>query len=293
METTNRIVSTGDGRMISVTEAGQPNGIPILVHHGTPGSKLLYDAWIDTASAHGIRLISYDRPGYGDSTPQPARTIASAARDVVAIARELHLARLCVWGSSGGGPHALACAALLPDLVAAAGVLASVAPFQAAGLEWLAGMGQANTDEFGAALTGRQAIQQFVEAETPSLVSGDLSALIQTFRSLLSPVDAAVFTDEFGRFVLGHMREGIRSSREGWVDDDLAFTVPWGFELTDIRVPVLLMHGEQDHFVPVSHGKWLAGKIPNVDVRILPDDGHLTLTTRHIPQVHAWLMDKM
>ena len=141
MDPKNHTITISDGRQIQIIEAGQPDGIPILVHNGTPGSRLLNPPWIEDAETRGIRLISYDRPGYGGSTPQPGRTVASAAADVAAIAKALGLSRLGVWGISGGGPHALACAALLPDLVWAAAALASPAPYQADGLDWLADMG--------------------------------------------------------------------------------------------------------------------------------------------------------
>jgi len=109
----------------------------------------------------------------------------------------------------------------------------------------------------------------------------------------VSPVDAAVLTDDFAAFLLDNMREGIAARRDGWVDDDVAFTRPWGFEPSRIRVPVLLMHGEHDRFVPFSHGKWLAGRIDRVDARLSADDGHLTLTAQRIPEVHAWLLSRM
>jgi pimeloyl-ACP methyl ester carboxylesterase len=231
MKTVEHTISTKSNRVLSVVEAGKLDGIPVLVFHGTPGSRLLYQSWVEDAEARGIRLMGYDRPGYGGSTPQAGRTIASAAEDITAIAAALDLERLLLWGASGGGPHVLACAALLPDLVAAAAVLASVTPYPAEGLDWFAGMGEENITEFNAALKSREAIQQFTEREAPDMLDKDANLLVQMYRSILSPVDVAAFSDEYGHFVLNRLREGIRERRDGWVDDDIAFTTPWGFDI--------------------------------------------------------------
>jgi pimeloyl-ACP methyl ester carboxylesterase len=288
-----RTISTEDGRKICLLEAGQPDGVPVLVLRGSPHSRLLYGCWVQDAQARGIRLISYERPGYGGSTRQSGRTVASAASDVAAIARELGLNRVSVWGVSGGGPHALACAALLPGLVVAAAVLGSIAPYPAEGLDYCAGMGADNVADFKAALDGGETHRQAVEASARKLLQADLEPLVQALHSLLSPVDAAVLTTDFANFLLRSVREGVGESRDGMIDDDIAHIAPWGFELSQIRIPVLLMHGEQDRFVPVSHSRWLASKIPNVEARFPAEDGHLTLSLRRIPEVHAWLLSKM
>lgn len=293
MNNQDHTIFTESGRKIRILEAGNPDGIPIIVYHGTPGSRLLNPKWIEDALSCGIRLISYDRPGYGGSSPQPGRTVASAADDLATIADKLNLDRLGIWGHSGGGPHALACAALQPDLVFAAASLASPAPFDADEFNWFDGMGESNIEEFGAALEGRDSLEEFIEAETPGMLSADTEALLHGLRSLLSPVDVKVLTGDFVANLIANIREGIKESRNGWIEDDMAFIKPWGFDLGQIQIPVILFHGKQDRFVPFSHGEWLERQIPGVDARILPEDGHITLAVSRISEVHTWLIDKM
>jgi pimeloyl-ACP methyl ester carboxylesterase len=180
MNASHHTISTEDGRKLRINEAGQPDGVPVLVQRGTPQSGLLYHRWVEDAQSHGIRLIGYERPGYGGSTPHPGRTVASAAKDVAAIARELGLKRLLVWGASGGGPHALACAALLPGLVAAAAVLACPTPYPAEGLDYFAGTGRPIALS-RAALESREACERVVEAEASKLLRATPETLTRPY----------------------------------------------------------------------------------------------------------------
>ncbi|MGI8422025.1 MAG: alpha/beta fold hydrolase [Gaiellaceae bacterium] len=281
-----------DGRELAVYEGGDPSGVPVVVHHGTPMSGRLYSRHVEDAVERGIRLIGYDRPGYGGSTPQPGRTVADAAADVEAICDALGLERICSWGISGGGPHVLACAALLPNRVIAAASLASVAPYEAEGLDWLAGMGESNLEEFGATLEGRDALERWLEPEAAELLSATPVELAEAMRSLLSPVDEAALSGAFAEYMVEAARMGIGERLDGWIDDDLAFAEPWGFDVGSIGIPVLLWQGDEDRFVPPGHGAWLVERIPGVEAHLSADDGHLTLIERRVPDVHAWLLER-
>jgi pimeloyl-ACP methyl ester carboxylesterase len=287
-----RSVTMSDGRTLTVREGGDPEGFPVLFISGTPGSSTIYERHVRDAAERGIRLFSYDRPGYGGSTRHKGRTVADCAPDIAAVCDALGIERFCVWGISGGGPHALAAAALLPDRVIAAVALASCAPYDADGLDFLAGMGEQNIEEFGAVFEGEDALHTVIEKDRRDMLSATPDQLVELWQTLLGPSDREVATGVLAAFLLDHIRAGIGSSGDGWIDDDLAFVTPWGFDLASIRVPVQLWQGEQDRFVPYAHGVWLAGQIPGVDARLTAEDGHLTLVERRVPEVHAWLLER-
>jgi pimeloyl-ACP methyl ester carboxylesterase len=290
---TQRTVTTPDGRTLAIEETGDPAGRPVLVHNGTPNSRHIFAPVAADAAARGLRLIAYDRPGYGGSTPEPGRAVADCAADVRAICAGLGISRLAMWGISGGGPHLLACAALLPGLVTAAVSLASLAPSDADGLDWFDGMGQDNVDDFKLQQTDKQAARAKLEEEREQNLAATGEDLAGMLKTLLTPADAAVLTGEFAEYLAWTGREGLAPGAQGWWDDGEAFGRPWGFELSAIEVPVLLMHGRQDQFVPFGHGRWLAERLPGVEARLLDDDGHLTLLTERIGEVHAWLAERL
>jgi pimeloyl-ACP methyl ester carboxylesterase len=293
MANTQHTIKTPDGRTLAIEEAGDPGGRPVLVHNGTPNSRHLFDPIAADAAARGLRLIGYDRPGYGGSSPQPGRSVADCAADVRAICAGLGLGRLAMWGISGGGPHVLACAALLPDLVVAAASLASLAPADAQGLDWFEGMGQDNVDDFKLQQSDKAAARAKLATEREQTIAASAEDLAGMLKTLLTPADAAVLTGEFAEYLAWTGREGLAPGDQGWWDDGEAFTGAWGFELSAIRVPVLLLHGREDQFVPFGHGRWLAARIPGVEARLLDEDGHLTLLTNRIGEVHAWLADRL
>ncbi|HLN71555.1 MAG TPA: alpha/beta fold hydrolase [Streptosporangiaceae bacterium] len=288
-----RTTRTPDGRTLAIEEAGDPDGHPVLVHEGTPNSRHLYPPASIDAAARGLRLISYDRPGYGGSSPQPGRTVADCAADVRAICANLGIDRLAMWGISGGGPHVLACAALLPGLVTAVASLASPAPMGAEGLDWFVGMGELNAEDIGLFLRDREAARAKLESDREEILSASAAEVVSGLRTLLSPTDAAVLKDALVDFLVYCHHEGLAPGGQGWWDDSVALGTAWGFELSAISVPVLLMHGRDDRFVPFGHGEWLAAHIPGVEARLLDHDGHVTLLANRIPEVHAWLADRL
>ena len=287
-----RSVTTSDGRTLTVREGGDPEGFPVLSISGTPGSSMLYPPHIRDAAIQGIRLFSYDRPGYGGSTRQKSRKVADCAADIATVSDALGLERFAVWGISGGGPHALAAAALLPDRVIAVAALASVAPYDADGLDFLEGMGEQNVEEFGKIFEGEDVHRASMEKQREELLSATPEQLVELWQTLLGPSDREVATGVLAAFLLDHIRAGIGPSGDGWIDDDLAFVAPWGFDLASIRIPVQIWQGAQDQFVPYGHGVWLAEHIPGVDARLTAEDGHLTLAERRVPQVHRWLLER-
>src|SRR4051794_14104215 len=180
-------VRTSDGRVLRVHDAGEPGDgrVPLVTHHGTPSSGLLLDQELAAARSRELRLVSLDRPGIGGSSRQPGRRVADVATDVAAVADALSIDSFLSQGMSGGGPHVLACAALLPDRVAAAACLAGVAPFDAAGLDWLAGMGEDNVTEFSAAARGEAELRSFLTAASEAILGSGPDAVAEQLASLL------------------------------------------------------------------------------------------------------------
>jgi pimeloyl-ACP methyl ester carboxylesterase len=285
-------VQAPGGRTLRVYEDGDPGGRPVLHQHGSPECGDLFDVWVADARERGIRLLGYDRPGYGGSTRHPGRSVADAAGDVAAIADALGIDRLATWGDSGGGPHTLACAALLGDRVVAAASLAGVTPFDAEGLNWFRGMGEDNWREFGATLAGPEVLEPFLEAQVRALVEAEPADIADHMRSLIGDADQGALDRGFGEHWVSTFPIIFEQGGAGWMDDDLAFARPFGFELEDVDIPVLVWHGRHDRFVPVAHGEWLAARIPGAERRITDTDGHLTLLVDRIGDVHQWLLER-
>ncbi|MEU7531434.1 alpha/beta hydrolase [Saccharothrix sp. NPDC042600] len=264
-----------DGRTLHAHDTGT-GGFPVFWLHGTPNTGAPPEPLFADADRLGLRWVSYDRPGYGGSTRTPGRDVASAARDVAAVADALGLDRFAVVGHSGGAPHALACAALLPSRVTAAVVSAGLAPydgFTAAGLDWFAGMAASGVGSLRAALAGRAEKEAHEAAGVeynPEFTDADLAALDgpwSWFERVVGPA--------------------LAGGPGGLVDDDLAYVNPWGFDPGPLEVPALFLHGVRDRVVPAEHSEWLSARC-RAELRLFPSDGHISVL-RHMPDALDWI----
>lgn len=271
-------VPVDGGRTLGVAQWGDPDGFPVISLHGTPGSRFARPALEGAVRDLGVRVVTYDRPGYGVSTRHPGRRVVDCVADITAITEALGIERFAVTGGSGGGPHALAVAARLPERVLRARCVVGIAPRDAQGLDFFAGMDAMNVREFGWAEQGEEVLHRELAREA----TADLERMTADPSKLLSDdwqldeADRAVMADERAQLVMGEMmREAYRNGVWGWVDDDIAFTRPWGFDPAEIRVPVEVRYGAKDVLVPASHGAWLAEHVPNAEVTVLSEAGHL------------------
>ena len=260
-------LTLSDGRTLHAYDSGADEAgdrLAVFWHHGTPNIGAPPVPLFPAAARLGIRWVSFDRPGYGGSTPLRGRDVASAAACVSAIADALGLDRFAVMGHSGGGPHALACAALLPGRVLGAVSVAGLAPYGAEGLDWFVGMAAPGVASLRAALAGRAAKERYealnTEFDPDVFTPADHAALSGTWSWLgdvVGPAQAA--------------------GPGGLIDDDLAYVAPWGYDPAQVSAPVLLLHGGQDRMVPCSHSEWLASRCPSAEARLFPDDGHISI----------------
>ena len=286
----SRIVAA-DGRHLEVLRLGRADAMPVVFHGGTPTAAVVYPPAAEAVTRHAVQLITYSRPGYATSDPQPGRCVADAVADVEAILDAIHVDRFVTIGWSGGGPHALACAALTSERCLAAATIAGVAPYPAPGLDWLAGMGRENIEEFGAALAGVDALSAYLPAVAGDLANVTPDQVAATLGDLVSDVDVASLRGPYAEWAATTFRKSVSTGIDGWRDDDLAFVRPWGFDLARIRRPVAVWQGDQDRMVPFTHGEWLAAHVPTAHPRLLPGQGHLSLAYDAFDEIVEDLMD--
>lgn len=267
-----------DGRTLHVYDEGGADRLAVFWHHGTPNIGAPPVPLIPAAERLGIRWVSHDRPGYGGSTPHPGRSVSSVAADVAQVADSLGIERFAVVGHSGGGPHALACGALLPDRVLAVVSISGPAPFDAEGLDWFAGMAPAGATEARAAAQGRETREALARSDE---VEADLG---------FTPADEAALTGDWA-WLLDVVRPAIAAGYDGMIDDSMAAVQPWGFDPAEVVAPVLILHGQADRMVPVAHAEWLARHCPDAGHRLRPGLGHITVLNE-AESALAWLREQ-
>ena len=280
-----------DGRTLEALSSGPADGRLLVFQTGTPTAAVEYPPLVEIATQRGLRTVMYSRPGYAGSTPQPGRSVAHVVDDIRALLDRLQAETFVTIGWSGGGPHALACAALLPDRCAAAASLAGVAPYAAEGLRWLDGMGPENIEEFSHARQGESALTPWLELEAAQLARVTGGEVAAALGGLVSEIDQAALTGEFAEYLASCFRRAVSTGIAGWRDDDLAFTREWGFDVSQIQRPVAVWQGGEDRMVPFAHGQWLADHIPRARAHLDPHQGHLSLAVAALDQIVDELLE--
>ena len=264
-----------DGRTVAVARFGPADGAPVIAHHGTPMCRLDLPGSVAMLDEIGVDLIMFDRAGYGQSTALPGRDVGAAAADAAAVADALGIDRFGVYGVSGGGPHSLACAALLGDRVTRTACVVGIGPYDAPDLDFYDGLHELSVAEFDVALRGRDAMQAYVDEFVAETRSADMAVMDEWADGLPEPDREAYYGTPEARGILARaLTEALAVSGDGWVDDGLAFVRPWGFELSAIATPVAVWAGAMDVLVPVGHARYLAGQIADSELHVVRDRGH-------------------
>lgn len=276
-EPRRQTVTTPDGRDLEVVSAGPEDGRCFLWHSGTPSSAGVFPPSLAATTKRGLRFVTFSRPGYSTSTPNPGRAVGDVVTDVTTILDALGVDSFICAGQSGGGPHALACAALLPERVLATATLAGVAPWPAEELDWFAGMGPENVVEFEASMKGAEVLTPLLDGDAAHLRVVEPAEVAAALGGLVSDVDKRALTGVYAEFMANSFHRAVSTSTAGWRDDDIAFVHPWGFDTASIHTPVAIWQGGEDRMVPMPHGAWLAAHIPGAEQHLLPAEGHLSL----------------
>ncbi|MBU2665584.1 alpha/beta hydrolase [Actinoplanes bogorensis] len=280
-------VRTGDGRRLRYEESGARDGVPVFLLHGTPGSRLGPKPRAGVLYRLGIRLITYDRPGFGGSDRHQGRRVADCAADVATIADDLGLDRFTVVGRSGGGPHALACAALLPERVTRAAVLVSLAPHDAE-IDWFGGMMPSNVQEFGTPAQEESRLVESLRLQADRTRRRPVSLLESLRREIAAPDRQVVRDLNMQQLLVETYAEAMRGGPYGWIDDVLASRRDWGFPLSGVLQPVRVWHGAEDNCVPPAHARWLAGRLPHAELTVQTGTAHFG-AMEILPEILSWL----
>ncbi|PSR79376.1 putative valacyclovir hydrolase [Coniella lustricola] len=295
---THQTLTLPDGRTLEYVVSGANDkhandDFALLYFHGTVGSSLPYVQTSDACRQAGIKLITPSRPGYGGSTRHKGRRVVDVVADMEALLAELKVRSCVAVGHSGGGPHAMACAAKLQACVAAV-VIAGAVPVDAEGLDYAAGQGETNVEEWLAMQQGEPAVRAYCTQEATSMLAADARTLTDALASLLPAIDKDALRANncsMGQHLVDQIQDGLRDGQiDGWVDDDLELMQEWGFDLTtEVKVPTHVYQGSEDRMVPLAHGEWLAGHLPAglVNKRVVHGQGHISILGLAMDEVLA------
>jgi pimeloyl-ACP methyl ester carboxylesterase len=272
-----------DNRELEILDNGITSDKAIIFHHGTPHHASAWSSWLEDAANRGIRALSYSRAGYGTSDRNFGRSVLSNNSDISLLLDGKNISSFVAIGWSGGGPHALA--NTFDHRNVGAITLAGVGEFGASDLDFLEGMGPENHDEFGAALKGESALDAWMNANAGSMKNVTGAEIKEAFGGLIGDADKAVIEGDFADQMAATMRSGLAVSFDGWIDDDLAFVRPWGFNLREISKPVFIWQGDDDFMVPHAHSKWLAEHIPGSQLKFVPGHGHISLVEKYRSEI--------
>jgi pimeloyl-ACP methyl ester carboxylesterase len=272
-----------DGRELEILDNGITSDKAIIFHHGTPHHASAWSSWLEDAASRGIRALSYSRAGYGTSDRNFGRSVLSNNTDISLLLEGKNISNFVAIGWSGGGPHALA--NTFDHRNVGAITLAGVGEFGASDLDFLEGMGPENHDEFGAALKGETVLDAWMNANAGSMKNVTGAEIKEAFGGLIGDADKAVIEGDFADQMAATMRSGLAVSFDGWIDDDLAFVRPWGFNLREISKPVFIWQGDDDFMVPHAHSKWLAEHIPGSQLKFVPGHGHISLIEKYRAEI--------
>lgn len=263
------------GRRLRVRAVGADDGTLVVYLHGSPSSRLDIDILDATSRARGVRLVAFDRPGYGGSDPAPF-TFASIADDACAVADRFGAATFPVVGQSSGAAYALACAALRPDRVAAVVTGGGGTPFTpgSPSFDLLSPDEQRGVTLIG--VDDVEAERLLAEADLPFMdaLSLDDAELLGFWRDLCSPSDQEFLDHGFGPFLLASVRESGRPGQVGWARDNLVRMGSWPFDLGTVRCPAAVWHGVEDH---PEAGERVVAWTPGARLHVVPDRGHFVL----------------
>ena len=283
-------ITLPDGRLLGYGLYGNPLGIPILDFHGIPGSRCEAALIASSLKRDDLCFIGFDRPGYGISTPKRNYKIIDIPADVAALVDHLNLQRFIALGFSGGGPFALACAAQMPERLAATGVVSGVGPSEVGS----DGMHDSNKKKFNLAQRMPALARMMLQAGFTNLRRhpDQLGLQLNKLWQQMPEADQKVLQHEdFSQGIMDITLDAIRQTVTGWVDEEILMTRPWQFNLADLQAENLfLWHGEKDRNVPISMAKATAERIPGCQAKFLPDEGHLSLLYNHGEEIISTLV---